>query len=222
MISKRALASEAIRIEQHVVKENVGSQDQIWAAYGGLNRIDFNSQGFRVSPLIIPEHRTRELRDHLVLYFTGFQRFANDIAKQKLANFDNRRTQLMRMQAMVDEAVGILADLNRPIAELGELLHEAWSLKKNLSPVVSSSQIDGIYEAGRAAGAIGGKLLGAGSGGFFLFFIPPDRRRALRDALRGLIEVSIDVDRDGSSIVVFEPGGFDRGYSPIRRVPDAA
>jgi D-glycero-alpha-D-manno-heptose-7-phosphate kinase len=222
MISKQALASEAIRIEQHVIKENVGSQDQIWAAYGGFNRIEFSHQGFRVSPIIVPEHRSRDLLDHLVLYFTGFSRFANDVAKKKLENFNNRRPQLTRMHAMVDESVEILADCTRPITEIGELLHEAWLLKKSLSPVVSTAAIDEIYSAGRRAGAIGGKLLGAGSGGFFLFFIPPERRPGLREALSRLIEVSIEVDHDGSSIVLFEPGGFHRGYSALRRMSDAA
>jgi D-glycero-alpha-D-manno-heptose-7-phosphate kinase len=126
------------------------------------------------------------------------------------------------MHAMVDEAMAVLADGARPITEIGELLHEAWLLKKGLSPVVSTAAIDEIYDAGRAAGAVGGKLLGAGSGGFFLFFIPPERRPALREALGGLIEVSIEVDHDGSSIVLFEPGGFHRGYSALRRMSDAA
>jgi D-glycero-alpha-D-manno-heptose-7-phosphate kinase len=222
MMGKQALACEAIRIEQNVIKENVGSQDQIWAAYGGFNRIEFNHQGFRVSPIIVPEQRSRDLLDHLVLYFTGFSRIANEVAKKKLENFSNRRPQLTRMHAMVDEAVGILADCNRPITEIGELLHEAWLLKRGLSPVVSTDAIDEIYNAGRAAGAVGGKLLGAGSGGFFLFFIAPERRPALREALSSLIEVSIDIDRDGSSIVLFEPNGFHRGYSPLRRMSDAA
>ncbi len=193
MMSKQTLACEAIRIEQHVVKENVGSQDQIWAAYGGFNRIDFGPQGFRVSPVIVPEQRSRELLDHLVLYFTGFQRFSHDIATQKIANLENRRAQLVQMQAMVDEAVGILANPNRSVLEVGTLLHKSWLFKKQLSSVVSNNAIDEIYNAGRAAGAIGGKLLGAGSGGFFLFFVPPERRPSLRKALPGLIEVSIDM-----------------------------
>jgi D-glycero-alpha-D-manno-heptose-7-phosphate kinase len=222
MINKQTLASEAIRIEQDVIKESVGCQDQIWAAYGGLNRIEFSRQGFRVLPIILPQQRGRDLVDHLALYFTGFQRLASDVAKQKLDNFANRQIQLTRMHAMVDEAVAILANGNCPMTAVGELLHEAWCLKKELSPVVSNGAIDEIYEQGRRAGAIGGKLLGAGSGGFFLFFIRPERRAALRKALNGLIEVSIDVDRDGSSIVLFEPNGFDRGYSSFRRVSDAA
>jgi D-glycero-alpha-D-manno-heptose-7-phosphate kinase len=222
MMGKQALACEAIRIEQNVIKENVGCQDQIWAAYGGFNRIDFSHQGFRVSPIIVPEQRSRDLLDHLVLYFTGFQRFANDVAKQKLENFSNRRPELQRIHAMVDQAISILADRSAPITEIGEVLHEAWLLKRSLSPIVSNKAIDEIYDAGRRAGAIGGKLLGAGSGGFFLFFVPPERRSALREALRSLIEVSIDIDYDGSSIVLFEPNGFHRGYSSIRRMPDAA
>jgi D-glycero-alpha-D-manno-heptose-7-phosphate kinase len=222
MISKQALACEAIRIEQDVIKESVGCQDQIWAAYGGFNRIEFSKEGFRVAPVILPQQRSRDLVDHLVLYFTGFQRLASDVAKQKLDNFVNRHAQLTRMYAMVDEAVAILADRKRPITAIGELLHESWLLKRELSPVVSTGAIDEIYELGRQAGAIGGKLLGAGSGGFFLFFIPPERRPALRKALHGLIEVGIDVDHDGSSIVLFEPDGFDRGYSSLARVQSAA
>lgn len=222
MISKHALACEAIRIEQGVIKENVGCQDQIWAAYGGFNRIEFSKQGFRISPVILPQQRADDLVDHLVLYFTGFQRLASDVARQKLDNFANRHAQLARMHAMVDEAMAVLADRTCPITSIGELLHEAWLLKRELSPVVSTGAIDEIYELGRKAGAIGGKLLGAGSGGFFLFFIPPERRPALRKALHGLIEVDIDIDRDGSSIVLFEPDGFDRGYSAFRRVSNAA
>lgn len=222
MTTKQALACEAIRIEQDVIKENVGCQDQIWAAYGGFNRIEFGKDGFRVSPLILPQQRSRDLLDHLVLYFTGFQRLASDVAKQKLDNFVNRHAQLARMHAMVDEAVAVLADRNCPISALGELLHESWLRKKELSPVVSTEAIDDIYERGRKAGAIGGKLLGAGNGGFFLFFIPPERRPDLRKALHGLIEVGIDIDHDGSSIVLFEPDGFDRGYSSLPGVPNAA
>jgi len=222
IIHKQVLASEAIRIEQRVIKENVGSQDQIWAAYGGFNRIEFSRQGFRVAPIIVPERRSRDLLDHVVLYFTGFQRLADGVAKQKLANFNNRHSQLKRIHGMVDEAVSILADRNRPITEIGELLHEAWTLKRSLCSVVSNDTIDEIYNVGRTAGAIGGKLLGAGSGGFFLFFIPPERRPALREALHGLVEVSIDIDHDGSSIVLFEPGGFRRGYSAAQRISDAA
>lgn len=222
MTSKQELACEAIRIEQDVLKENVGCQDQIWAAYGGFNHIEFNKQGFRVSPVILPQQRARDLVDHLVLYFTGFQRLANDVAKQKLDNFVNRQAQLARMHGMVDEAMTALADRNCPITAIGELLHEAWLLKRELSPVVSSAAIDEIYERGRKAGAIGGKLLGAGSGGFFLFFVPPERRPALRRALNELIEVGIDIDHDGSSIVLFEPNGFDRGYSAFRKLPNVA
>lgn len=216
MMSKQALACEAIHIEQNVIKENVGSQDQIWAAYGGFNRIDFGQQGFRVSPVIVPEQRSRELLDNLVLYFTGFQRFSHDVAKEKIQNLTSRRPQLTRMHAMVDEAMGVLADRGRSITEIGELLHEGWLLKRGLSSVVTNDAIDEIYAVGRSAGAIGGKLLGAGNGGFFLFFVPPERRPALRQALSHLIEVDINVDHDGSSIVLFEPNGFDRGYSSVR------
>jgi len=211
MVSKRHLAQEAIRIEQEVIAENVGSQDQVWAAYGGLNRIDFHADGsIDVTPLIIDRERREALQDHLVLYFTGFSRYATDIAKDKIANLDKRETQLRTLRQMVDEAAAILDGGGRPLEDMGRLLHESWMLKRELSSSVSNSAIDDLYESALAHGALGGKLLGAGGGGFLLLYVPPERQAALREHFKDLISVPVRFDVGGSKIVVYEPDDFSQ------------
>ena len=210
MVTARELAAEAIRIEQEVLQESVGSQDQVWAAYGGTSVINFLPDGtFQVTPLIMSAERRKELQASLALYFTGLSRFAPSIAAKQIANFDAREQQLRAMAAMVPEAVAILGDERRPLSEIGTLLHESWQLKRQLADAVSTPAIDEIYEAGRAAGALGGKLLGAGGGGFLLFFIDPAKRAALRERLGTLIEVSVEIGSAGSKIVVYEPSGLE-------------
>jgi D-glycero-alpha-D-manno-heptose-7-phosphate kinase len=209
MIAKRDLACEAIRIEQDVLKEQVGSQDQIWAAYGGFNRCDFFRDGtFAVSPIILPPARRQEFNRSLMLFFTGFSRFASDFAQDQVKNIPNRKNQLMAMRHMVDGAVDILQDEKAPLRELGELLHESWRLKRELADSVSNSQIDEIYNAAREAGAVGGKLLGAGGGGFMVFFVEEAARDRVRERLKKLIHVSIGTDNDGSKIVLYHPNGL--------------
>jgi D-glycero-alpha-D-manno-heptose-7-phosphate kinase len=209
MISRKELAREAIRIEQEVLKENVGSQDQLWAAYGGFNRIDFHPDGtFTVSPIIIPPGRRNELNQSLMLFFTGFSRFASDFADSQIKNIGNRKSQLHTMQSMVDNAADILLNPQTPLRELGALLHEGWRLKRELADNVSNPRLDEIYEAGREAGAIGGKLLGAGGGGFMVFMVEPDKREKVRERLNKLIPVSVDIDNDGSKIVLYQPNGL--------------
>jgi D-glycero-alpha-D-manno-heptose-7-phosphate kinase len=209
MASNRELACEAIRIEQDVLKENVGCQDQIWAAYGGFNRINFFPDGtFSVSPIIIAPERRGELLRSTMLFFTGFSRIASDIAQEQINNISNTASQMRAMRAMVDRAADILADRSSPTTELGELLHEAWLIKRRLSDRVSNPQIDEIYEAGRDAGAIGGKLLGAGGGGFMIFIVDPEKREQVRERLKKLIHVTIGFDNDGSKIVLYQPDGL--------------
>jgi len=209
MIAKRELGRAAIRIEQDVLRENVGCQDQLWAAYGGLNRIDFlPDDTFTVTPVILPAHRRAELLNSIMLFFTGFPRFASDIARDQLDNMAKRTSQLRAIRAMVDAAVGVLNDPNRPIRELGALLHESWRLKRELASNVSNTHIDEIYQAGLAAGAIGGKLLGAGGGGFMVFLVDPDSRERVRERLKNLIHVSVGFDNDGSRIVLYQPEGL--------------
>ncbi len=211
MASKQELAEEAIRIEQEVIGENVGSQDQIWAAYGGLNRIDFQPDGaIDVTPLIIDRDRRDALQSHFVLYFTGLSRFASTIEGEKIANLDKRETQLHALRGMVDEAAAMLNDPSRDLCDLGRLLHEGWMLKRELSANVSNGAIDELYQAALSAGALGGKLLGAGGGGFLLLFIPPDRQAAVRERLKDFIAVAFRFDSGGSKIVVYEPTDFER------------
>jgi D-glycero-alpha-D-manno-heptose-7-phosphate kinase len=206
MISKRDLALEAIRIEQDVLKEPVGSQDQIWAAYGGFNRIDFLPDStFTVSPIIVSSERRREFNQSLMLFFTGFSRFASDFAVDHMNNVGKNKNQLTALRGIVDTAVEILIDEKIPLRELGALLHESWQLKRELAASVSNRQIDEIYESARDAGALGGKLLGAGGGGFMVFYVETAMQKQVRERLRNLIHVSIDIDGDGSKIVLYQP-----------------
>jgi D-glycero-alpha-D-manno-heptose-7-phosphate kinase len=209
MSNRNQLAKAAIHIEQDLLQENVGSQDQIIAAYGGLNHVQFRRDGtFDVTPVIVPPERKAELNSHLILCFTGFSRFASDIAKSQLANMAAKEKQLMRMQAMVDDGLEIFVNPSVPIAAFGELLHEAWQAKRSLSDMVTTPEIDQIYEAARDTGAIGGKLLGAGGGGFMLLFAKPEHHAAIRDRLKTLIQVPFEFEESGSRVVLYEPNGL--------------
>ena len=208
-ISKEDLAKQAIHIEQEILKENVGSQDQILAAFGGFNRIDFNpDDSFNITPIIINKDTIELLQNHMLLFFTGLSRFSSDIARDKVANFKNRFRELTQIKEMVVEGLSILQSPSVPINELGKLLHESWQLKRSLSNKVSTLQIDEIYQAGIKAGAIGGKILGAGGGGFILFFAKPENHKNIYKKLNDLVHVSFRFDNMGSKIVVYEPNGF--------------
>jgi D-glycero-alpha-D-manno-heptose-7-phosphate kinase len=203
------LAQEAIRIEQEVIKEAVGSQDQIWAAYGGTNLIRFHSDGrFDVIPVIMTTRRREELQSHMLLFFTGFSRIAETIAAHKIDNMRQRHSQLSCMHQIALEAVSILQNPSRSIAEIGSLLCESWRLKKELADCVSNSAIDELYSAAMSAGALGGKLLGAGGGGFMMVFAEPHTHERIRAALHRLIEVSFEIGSPGSRIVLYEPRGL--------------
>ncbi len=206
MISKQDLGAQALHIEQDVIQEPVGSQDQLCTTYGGLNRIEFMPDGsYAVAPVILSPERREELQGHLMLFFTGFQRNAWEIATRKIQNFPTTSAQLFRIRAMVDEALEILLSPTTPLERFGELLHESWLLKRSLASGVTTSEIDRIYEAGRSAGALGGKLLGAGGGGFILFFVKPEDRARVRERLSNLIHVSFKFDTGGSRIVLYNP-----------------
>ena len=208
-VSKGQLARDAIHIEQDVIRENVGSQDQIAAAYGGFNRIEFQHNGsFQVSPVIVRKQRMKELQKHLMLCFTGFSRIASEVAQSKIANFNQREAELTRMQQMVDEAVQILHSSTRPIDEFGDLLHQSWLCKKALSDKVSTSEIDQLYQTALDAGAGGGKILGAGGGGFLLLFVKPELQARVREALKSLIHVPFNFDDSGSRVVLYQPNGL--------------
>jgi D-glycero-alpha-D-manno-heptose-7-phosphate kinase len=204
--SKKELAEETIYVEQELVKETVGSQDQIAAAYGGFNRIDFQANGaFDVTPMVIPRLRSQLLNEHLMLFFTGFSRIAETIAKSKVDNFESREKHLLRMKAMVDEAQKIIQSSDGSLDDFGKMLHEGWELKKELSDKVSNDDIDAIYQAGINNGAHGGKILGAGGGGFILFYARPEVQPAIRKALHKLIEVDFKFEYGGSKIILYNP-----------------
>lgn len=204
--NKHALASDAIHVEQDLLKEAVGSQDQISAAYGGFNRINFLTDGkFEVKPVIASRDRLAALQEHCALFFTGFSRTASEIAKEQIRLTPHRKRELELIHQMVDEAEAIVSEPTRPLSAFGHLLHEGWQIKRTLTQKISSPDLDEIYEAGRSAGALGGKILGAGGGGFMLFFVPPERRQALRMRLKNLLCVPFSFSSRGSHVVVHEP-----------------
>jgi D-glycero-alpha-D-manno-heptose-7-phosphate kinase len=218
MRNKHALASDAIHVEQEVIGEAVGSQDQVSAAYGGFNRINFNVDGsLEVKQIIAARDRLAALERHCAIYFTGFSRTASEIAKEQIKLTPHRKRELDMMFQMVNEAEAIIMDPNRSLDEFGHLLNESWQIKRTLTQNITNTTLDEIYEAGRSAGAIGGKLLGAGGGGFMLFFVPPERRKELRTRLKNLLCVPIAFSNRGSHVVVYEPGEvYDKSLATER------
>jgi len=219
MRDKHSLATDAIHVEQDIIGEAVGSQDQVTAAYGGFNRIYFNSDGgIEVRRVLTPKNRLAELEQHLALFFTGFSRTASEIATEQLKVTPNKKAELTAMLQLVDEAEAIITNPSRPVSEFGKLLHESWQIKRTVTQKISTAAIDEIYEAGRSSGALGGKLLGAGGGGFMLFFVPPERRQDLRARLQKLLCVPISFSTHGSHIVVYEPEkAYDQSLASERR-----
>jgi D-glycero-alpha-D-manno-heptose-7-phosphate kinase len=206
MRDKHSLAMEAITVEQDILKEAVGAQDQVSAAYGGFNRIDFNTDGsVDVNRILMPGGRLEELEGHLALYFTGFSRIASEIAQEQLRQTPNKTRELDTMLALVDEAEAIVTNPKCPITDFGRLLHQSWNIKRTLTQRITNPAIDEIYEAGLSAGALGGKLLGAGGGGFMVFFVPPERREALRERLKKLLCIPFKFSTRGTHVVLYEP-----------------
>ena len=219
MRDKRGLAADAIYVEQELLKEAVGAQDQVSAAYGGFNRISFNMDGaIEVKRILTVPDRVAELQQHLALYFTGFSRIASEVAKEQIRVTPQRQRELEIMGQMVSEAEDIVTSPTRSLDQFGRLLHESWKLKRTLTQNITNSNIDEIYEAGLSAGALGGKLLGAGGGGFMLFFVPPECRQALRTRLQKLLCVPFAFSNRGSDVVVYEPEAvYDQSLSGERR-----
>jgi D-glycero-alpha-D-manno-heptose-7-phosphate kinase len=208
-ISSAELADCAIHIEQNILKENVGSQDQIAVAYGGFNRVEFKTDGtYDVTSIILPLERRRMLESHLMLFFTGLSRFSSDIEKTKIDNFKHHEVELRRMAEMVTEAMDILNAPDRYLLEFGKLLDEGWRYKKSLSDKVSMPVLDQIYDAALKVGAIGGKILGAGGGGFLLLFVPPENQLSVKERLKDLINVPVRFEGAGSKIVLYQPDGL--------------
>ena len=202
IINKRQLALDAIHVEQDLIKENVGSQDQTAAAYGGLNRIDFGGESkIAVQPITLSEDRLNILQNNLMLFFTGFSRSASAIAGEQIKQTPSKERELTLMHQMVDEAVNILNAGPDKINDFGRLLNETWKLKRSLTNLISNNQIDYMYEQALRAGALGGKLCGAGGGGFIMFFVPPEKQENVKSSLN-LLHVPFRFDFLGSQIIL--------------------
>jgi len=211
---KYRLATESIHVEQNLLHETVGSQDQVLAAYGGLNHVLFHQNGeINIRPLTLSRERIDQLHSHLMLFYTGILRTAADVAKSYVDEIESRKRQLEVMSALVQEALNVLAS-QQDVAVLGNLLHESWLVKRSLSVQVTNSRIDDWYAAARKAGALGGKLTGAGGGGFMLLFAPPECHAAIRERLNTLLHVPFRFDSNGSQIIFFDP---EQDYSAVEK-----
>ncbi len=204
------LAEECIYVERTLCGEDGGWQDQIAACYGGFNRIDFKGSQFEVHPLIIPKERKQALNRNLMLFFTGFTRFSSDIAKEQTKAASEKERELEEMLALVDEAENVLVNRHGDLDAFGHLLHHTWVLKQRMSKRISTSQLDEIYEAARRAGALGGKLLGAGGGGFFVFYVPAQYQEGVKNALSGLLHVPFSFEEDGTKVLYYVPEDYEK------------
>ena len=205
IISKSELAKQAINVEREILKENVGSQDQVAVACGGFNKITFQKDhNFRIEPMTLQKERITQLERHLMLIFTGFSRFASEIAAEQIKNTGDRKKELTAIKQMVDYSVEIL-NSSQDIVEFGKLLHESWQLKKCLSDKISNQVLDDLYSNALRYGAVGGKLLGAGGGGFMLLFVRPENREKLKQGLKNYLEVKFSFDKEGSQIIYYNP-----------------
>lgn len=208
-VDKQKLAEDAIYLERVLCKESGGVQDQIAAAFGGLNRIDFSSDGFIVNPIVISKERKKQLSDNLMLFFTGFARFSSDIAVEQEKATKDKTSQLLEMLSLVDDAEHIL-ESDCCIDEFGRLLDYTWKLKRGITRCISNDSIDMLYAKAIEAGALGGKLLGAGGGGFLLFYVEPDKQRSVRHALKDLLYVPFEFEDSGTRILYYQSEDFDK------------
>jgi D-glycero-alpha-D-manno-heptose-7-phosphate kinase len=204
MVTRGQLLRESLYLEQEVLRETVGSQDQVMACYGGLRHVRFQPTGeIAIDPLILPPARIDELQSHLMLFYTGIARTAADVAGSYVSDLEARRRPLRILKELVEESVDILIS-GSDIRALGDLLDEAWQAKRSLSQRVSNSEVDDLYGRARAAGALGGKLTGAGGGGFLLLFVEPDRQPAVLRALEGRLHVPFRFESAGSQIIFYD------------------
>lgn len=209
---KKKLADEAIYLERVLCNEAGGWQDQIAASFGGFNRINFNADGYEVLPVIIPPERKRQLNNNLMMFFTGFTRFSSDVQKiNNISGSDEKRARLKKMYELVDEAEAILTDKNKELDNFGRLLDTTWRLKKGTGGAISTGSIDELYERGLDAGALGGKLLGAGGGGFLVFYVQPENQDYVRWAMRDLMYIPFKFENGGTRVVHYSPEDYEMG-----------
>lgn len=206
---KKKLADEAIHLERDLCGEAGGWQDQIAASFGGFNRINFSDEGYEVLPVIISPKRKKELNKNLIMFFTGFTRFSSEIQKANEKSGIDKTKQLLKMLSLVDDAEKILTDQNADIDDFGRLLDCTWQLKRRTGSAVSTSNIDMLYDKGIKAGALGGKLLGAGGGGFLLFYVQPEKRECLLDEMKDLMYIPFNFEDGGTRIIHYTPEIFE-------------
>lgn len=206
---KKKLADEAIYLERVLCKESGGWQDQIAASFGGFNRINFDSEGYEVLPVIISPDRKKQLNNNLMMFFTGFTRFSSDVQNANASGKTDKRAQLKRMHELVDEAEKILVNKELDLDDFGRLLDVTWKLKRQTGNAVSTNSIDALYEKGMKAGALGGKLLGAGGGGFLLFYVQPDKQEAVRTAMKDLLHIPFEFENGGTRVIHYTPESYE-------------
>ena len=207
---KKRLSDEAIYLERVLCKEVGGWQDQIAASFGGFNRINFNADGYEVLPVIISPERKRQLNDNLMMFFTGFTRFSADVQMANNAKTsENKKERLKKMYELVDEAEAVLTNKERDLDDFGRLLDVTWRLKKGTGDAVSTSSIDELYEKGIKAGALGGKLLGAGGGGFLVFYVQPEKQKMVKEAMKDLMHIPFRFEDGGTRVIHYSPEEYE-------------
>lgn len=205
-VDKKRLADEAIYLERTLCNEAGGWQDQIAASYGGFNRIEFGSNGYKVHPVIISPERKKNLNQNLMMFFTGFTRFSAQIqADNQKLKIQDKKKQLQEMYELVGEAERILVDKYADLDEFGRLLDHTWKLKCQTGSRVSTNTIDGLYKKGIKAGALGGKLLGAGGGGFLLFYVQPEYQQSVKEAMKDLLYIPFQFEDNGTKVLYYQP-----------------
>lgn len=204
-VSKHTLVEEAIHVERTLCQESGGWQDQIAVAYGGLNRIDFSGNSFVVRPVLIRQSRKEQLENNLMLFFTGFSRLSSEIAVEQVKSIKDKTAQLLELFQLVDEGERILTDAGCDLDDFGRLLHHTWQIKRGITRKISTDALDEIYARALKNGALGGKLLGAGGGGFFLFYVHRQDRSRLQSALSQLLYVPFSFEGNGSEILYYQP-----------------
>ena len=206
---KKRLADEAIYLERVLCNESGGWQDQIAASFGGFNRIDFTADGYEVNPVIISPERKKRLNDNLLMFFTGFTRFSSDVQKANKLDDRSKKAQLREMYSLVDEAEKLLTDKTSDLDEFGRLLDHTWKLKRQTGAAVSTDSIDGLYSKGIKAGALGGKLLGAGGGGFLVFYVQPEYRDSVMQAMNNLLYIPFQFENGGTKVIYYSPEQYE-------------
>ena len=207
-IDKKRLAKEAIHIERVLCNESGGIQDQIAASYGGFNRIDFREDDFSVQSVVMDFERKKNLDDNLMLFFTGFSRISSEIAIEQKKATHNKIKELKEMLSLVDEAERVLINKKSDLSEFGKLLDYSWKLKRGITSKITTNEIDNIYSSAIKAGALGGKLLGAGGGGFILFYVEKDKQKKVKEALSGLLNVPFNFENEGTKIMYYMPEDY--------------